>query len=196
MQLAPVMFVAGLDSAATQQRRPHPVGTSPSPPAATSSSPPQPGSATTNANAGTSSGNKPERDPFAVLAARVRDALASQRRPAVWAPEAVRKGKIFQVMFVDKVRDTISFKMSSYLILLLSVEYTISSAKATASTSRSRPASAPWTQSLTVVPLASLFTSLPGRSDCASMGAQAHGTRALCLCIFPAIVRTPSSANR
>ncbi len=106
VQLAPVMFVAGLDSAAThqQQRRPPPSGTSP-PPAVTLT---QPGAAATNPIAGPSSGAKPERDPFAVLAARLRDALASQRRPAVWAPEAVRKGKIFQVMFVDKVRGIVA----------------------------------------------------------------------------------------
>ncbi|KLO13661.1 hypothetical protein SCHPADRAFT_852230 [Schizopora paradoxa] len=98
VQLAPVMFVAGLDSAANQQRRPQASGTSPPPPAPTAAVSTQ-GTAPV---AGPSSGSKPERDPFAILAARLRDALASQRRPAVWSPEAVRKGKIFQVTFVDK----------------------------------------------------------------------------------------------
>lgn len=40
-------------------------------------------------------------DPFAVLTARLRDALTAQRKSAVWQPEKV---KAFHVVVVDKVR--------------------------------------------------------------------------------------------
>ncbi|KAH8087832.1 Gryzun, putative trafficking through golgi-domain-containing protein [Cristinia sonorae] len=64
-QLAPVMFVAGLDVP------------SPNPQEATPSR---------------------QQDPFAVLKQRLRDALISQRKVAIWQPE---KAKIFQAVLVD-----------------------------------------------------------------------------------------------
>lgn len=69
-QLAPVMFVTGLDPAATSS--PPPVGTPARP-----------------------------QEAFAVLNARLRDALSAQRKPAIWQPE---KSKSFQVLLVDRVR--------------------------------------------------------------------------------------------
>ena len=68
-QLAPVMFVAGLDVP--------PTSPTPQSPAA-----------------------KPQ-DPFTVLAIRLRDALTSQRKVAIWQPD---KSKKFQVVLVDPVR--------------------------------------------------------------------------------------------
>lgn len=60
-QLAPVMFVGGLDVPASGKSQ----------------------------------------DPFASLTHRLRDALGSQRKVAIWQPE---KSKTFQVVLVDKVR--------------------------------------------------------------------------------------------
>lgn len=66
-QLAPVMFVAGLDI--------------PTPPA---------GSQPT-----------PQKDPFVVLAIRLREALLAQRKVGIWQPD---RSKTFQAVVVDKVR--------------------------------------------------------------------------------------------
>ncbi|KAI8973973.1 Gryzun, putative trafficking through golgi-domain-containing protein [Trametes punicea] len=74
VQLAPVMYVAGLDVPSPQ---PLPANTPP----ATSTQPPA------------------KQDPFQVLSLRLRDALAAQRKVAIWQPE---KPKTFQVVFVDK----------------------------------------------------------------------------------------------
>ncbi|EPQ55211.1 hypothetical protein GLOTRDRAFT_41884 [Gloeophyllum trabeum ATCC 11539] len=70
VQLAPVMFVAGLEPAAA-----------PKSPAAPHSPAPK------------------TQDPFVTLSTRLRDALVSQRKVAVWQHE---KSKTFQVVLVDK----------------------------------------------------------------------------------------------
>ena len=75
VQLAPVMFVAGLDIQPPPQT---PVSPAPSTPTASS-----------------------RQDPFQILASRLRDALLSQRKVGIWQPE---KAKTFQVVMVDKVR--------------------------------------------------------------------------------------------
>ncbi|KAK0494835.1 Gryzun, putative trafficking through golgi-domain-containing protein [Armillaria luteobubalina] len=67
VQLAPVMFVAGLDAPPPQS--------------------PNPADATKH------------QDPFALLTARLRDALLSQRKVSIWQPD---KSKSFQVLLVDK----------------------------------------------------------------------------------------------
>lgn len=72
VQLAPIMFVAGLDS-------PRPTTS------AGSSSPPPPPAKT--------------QDSFSVLTTRLRDTLLSQRKPAIWSPE---RTKTFQVTLIDK----------------------------------------------------------------------------------------------
>ncbi|TFK77765.1 hypothetical protein K466DRAFT_668628 [Polyporus arcularius HHB13444] len=78
VQLAPVMFVAGLD---------------------TQAHPPQ-----TPASPNTPTTPQSRQDPFYVLATRLRDALVSQRKVAIWQPE---KSKTFQVVLVDKkIRNT------------------------------------------------------------------------------------------
>jgi len=71
-QLAPVMFVAGLD----------PPANGPTPASPTTPTPMQ----------------KPQ-DAFQVLALRLRDALLAQRKVAIWQPE---KNKSFQVILVDR----------------------------------------------------------------------------------------------
>ena len=76
VQLALVMFVAGLGP---QQ---------PAPPAASA------------AAAAPQSPAPRTQGPFALLATRLKDALLAQRRPAVWAPD---KSKTFQVVLVDPV---------------------------------------------------------------------------------------------
>ncbi|KAK7036442.1 hypothetical protein VNI00_011639 [Paramarasmius palmivorus] len=78
-QLAPVMFVAGLDTPAPATEPSTPA--SPQDPASPVPSRPQP------------------QDPFTTLTVRLRDALVAQRKPAIWQPE---KSKIFQVVLVDK----------------------------------------------------------------------------------------------
>lgn len=75
VQLAPVMFVAGL-----------------------------PTTSSTEAVEDTTLADAHDKDQFSVLAQRLREVLGSQRKPAIWAPETVRKSKSFQVVFVDKVR--------------------------------------------------------------------------------------------
>ncbi|KAI0827923.1 Gryzun, putative trafficking through golgi-domain-containing protein [Trametes gibbosa] len=72
-QLAPVMFVAGLD------------GQTPQPPADVPPTPP--------------AQQPPRQDPFQVLALRLRDALRIQRKIAIWQPE---KLKTFHIVLVDK----------------------------------------------------------------------------------------------
>ena len=79
VQLAPVMFVAGLD--------------------APSSSEPVPSS-----TSDTPSHSRPAQDPFTVLTIRLRDALLSQRITAIWQPD---KSKTFQTVLVDKVRSAV-----------------------------------------------------------------------------------------
>ncbi|KAI0034857.1 Gryzun, putative trafficking through golgi-domain-containing protein, partial [Vararia minispora EC-137] len=74
-QLAPVMFVAGLDVQA-----PAPAV---EPEVTTPGDQPRP----------------PQQDVFEVLSLRLRDALVNQRKPAIWQPE---KTKTFQVVLVDK----------------------------------------------------------------------------------------------
>ncbi|RPD57771.1 hypothetical protein L226DRAFT_490820 [Lentinus tigrinus ALCF2SS1-7] len=79
VQLAPVMFVAGLDTQAQPQPQPPQTPASPAP-----STPITP---------------QTRQDAFYVLAMRLRDALVSQRKVAIWQPE---KSKTFQVVLVDK----------------------------------------------------------------------------------------------
>ena len=74
VQLAPVMFVAGLDV-------PPPGLVPPAPP-------------------DTPTPARPAQDPFTVLTVRLRDALLSQRTAAIWQPE---KSKTFQTVLVDQV---------------------------------------------------------------------------------------------
>ena len=80
VQLAPVMFVAGL-----------------------------PTTSTTEVVEDTALGDAHDQDQFTVLAQRLREVLGSQRKPAIWAPETVRKSKSFQVVFVDKVHIILSY---------------------------------------------------------------------------------------
>lgn len=81
VQLAPVMFVAGLELQPTSSN---------SAPSALHS----PGQTQTPPPALTKS-----QDPFASLVVRLRDALQSQRRVAIWAPEHTRA---FQMILVEK----------------------------------------------------------------------------------------------
>jgi trafficking protein particle complex subunit 11 len=78
VQLAPVMFVAGLDVPPS----PEPVPSSTSDPSLSPTA----------------------QDPFTVLAIRLRDALLSQRITAIWQPD---KSKTFQTVLVDKVRSAV-----------------------------------------------------------------------------------------
>ncbi|KAH7883282.1 Gryzun, putative trafficking through golgi-domain-containing protein [Phlebopus sp. FC_14] len=80
VQLAPVMFVAGLDPL-PNTTPPPPV---PEPRVGSQSPPPPPPKA---------------QDPFVILAARLRDVLQAQRKPSIWASS---RSKIFQVILVDK----------------------------------------------------------------------------------------------
>lgn len=80
-QLAPIMFVAGLDPANVVHS---PIN---------SPSTPTPQSATTPTQA------SKDQDQFAQLIHRLRDALSSQRKVAVWQPE---KSNTFQIVLVDK----------------------------------------------------------------------------------------------
>lgn len=75
VQLAPVMFVAGLDVPPPPEAAPSAPSDSPTP-------------------------TCPAQDPFAVLTIRLRDALLSQRTTAIWQPE---KSKTFQTVLVEKV---------------------------------------------------------------------------------------------
>ncbi|KAH9855996.1 Gryzun, putative trafficking through golgi-domain-containing protein [Lenzites betulinus] len=75
-QLAPVMFVAGLDAQTPQTPQP-PTDTPPTP----------------------SAQQPPRQDSFQVLALRLRDALRAQRKIAIWQPE---KSKTFHIVLVDK----------------------------------------------------------------------------------------------
>ncbi|KAJ7496837.1 Gryzun, putative trafficking through golgi-domain-containing protein [Mycena latifolia] len=72
-QLAPVMFVAGLDSPAPAQAAQAQSPTTPSTP-------------------------RSQQDPFAILTSRLREALLAQRKVAIWQPE---KNKSFQIIPVD-----------------------------------------------------------------------------------------------
>ncbi|EJD08009.1 uncharacterized protein FOMMEDRAFT_138064 [Fomitiporia mediterranea MF3/22] len=87
VQLAPVMFVSGLDSLKQQV-------------SSTSSSDEAPTTPATPATPMPKSANFS--DQFAALINRLQDVLSVQRKPAIWVPEQVRKGKTFQVVFVDK----------------------------------------------------------------------------------------------
>lgn len=75
-QLAPVMFVAGLDAA------------TPSTPSTPSSQPTPPSTPTAS-----------KTQDFNLLSSRLREALQTQRKVAIWQPE---KSKSFQVILVDK----------------------------------------------------------------------------------------------
>ena len=79
VQLAPVMFVAGLDVPPSSEPVP---SSTPDPPLL----------------------SRPAQDPFTVLTIRLRDALLSQRITAIWQPD---KSKTFQTVLVDKVRPVV-----------------------------------------------------------------------------------------
>lgn len=81
VQLAPVMFVAGLNLP-------------PTPSTSAPSAPQSPGQTQSPLPAPTKT-----QDPFASLVARLRDALQSQRKVAIWAPERTRQ---FQMILVGK----------------------------------------------------------------------------------------------
>lgn len=80
VQLTPVMFVAGLDLPPATTTS---TSNTPQSPAQSQSPPPTP----------------TKHDPFQSLIARLRDALQSQRKVAIWAQERTRT---FQMIFVDK----------------------------------------------------------------------------------------------
>jgi len=84
-QLAPIMFVAGLDIPNTPSEQAEPPSSSPS---VTTQPPPLPSKA-------------PQQDHFAGLILRLRDVLLAQRKPAMWQSE---KSKTFQTILVDRVR--------------------------------------------------------------------------------------------
>lgn len=75
VQLAPVMFVAGLDIPPAPEQVP-------------------------SATSGSSTPVRPAQDPFALLTIRLRDAFLSQRSTAIWQPD---KSKSFQTVLVEKV---------------------------------------------------------------------------------------------
>jgi trafficking protein particle complex subunit 11 len=79
VQLAPVMFIAGLEL---------PVAPEPIQSVVSESS----------------QATRHLQDPFTVLTMRLRDALLSQRTTSIWQPE---KSKIFQSVLVDKVRSVV-----------------------------------------------------------------------------------------
>ncbi|KAI5120282.1 hypothetical protein M0805_005339 [Coniferiporia weirii] len=81
VQLAPVMFVAGLEG---PRQPPASVEGATSPTLAVPSK----------------RANPP--DHFAQLSHRLREMFGAQRKPAIWVPEAARKSKVFQVVLVDK----------------------------------------------------------------------------------------------
>lgn len=81
VQLAPVMFVAGLDLPSAPSTSPP---STPQPPGQTQSPPPAPTKI---------------QDPFASLIVRLRDALQSHHKVAIWAPERTRA---FQMILVGK----------------------------------------------------------------------------------------------
>jgi len=81
VQLAPVMFVAGLDLPPAPSTS---AQSAPQSPGQTQSPPPTP---------------TKTQDPFASLVARLRDALQSQRKVSIWAPERTKQ---FQMILVGK----------------------------------------------------------------------------------------------
>lgn len=81
VQLAPVMFVAGLDLPPAPSTS---APSAPQSPGQTQSPPPTP---------------TKTQDPFASLVARLRDALQSQRKVSIWAPERTKQ---FQMILVGK----------------------------------------------------------------------------------------------
>ncbi|OAX31943.1 hypothetical protein K503DRAFT_702885 [Rhizopogon vinicolor AM-OR11-026] len=81
VQLAPVMFIAGLDPAVL--------------PTSTSNTPQSPGQSQSQSPPPTPT----KHDPFQSLIARLRDVLQSQRKAAIWAPERTRS---FQMILVDR----------------------------------------------------------------------------------------------
>ncbi|KAF5317622.1 hypothetical protein D9758_018224 [Tetrapyrgos nigripes] len=96
-QLAPVMFVAGLDA-----------------PAQAPSAPSTPQAAAISLADNTEKvqiSTRPQ-DPFITLTLRLRDALQAQRRAAIWQPE---KAKKFQVILVDK---DVSFPPRKLVLLM------------------------------------------------------------------------------
>jgi hypothetical protein len=103
VQLAPVMFVAGLGRASG----PPSAGAPPTPVTpATPATPGTPATPATPATPGIAVSATPSRAPdaFAGLATRLRDVFATQRSPAIWAPSGVgARAKTFQIVLVDKV---------------------------------------------------------------------------------------------
>jgi hypothetical protein len=87
VQLAPVMFVAGLDVPPLSPPEPVPSVPSDSPTPA-----------------------RPAQDPFTALTLRLRDALLSQRSTAIWQPD---KSKTFQTVLVEKVCSTLLWAILS-----------------------------------------------------------------------------------
>ncbi|KAH8115389.1 Gryzun, putative trafficking through golgi-domain-containing protein [Phellopilus nigrolimitatus] len=103
VQLAPVMFVAGLETSRTQ---PSSTVASVERDSSNDVMPTTPTTPSTPMTPATPIAPKARRttstDQFALLTHRLREVLAVQRKPGIWIPEAVRKSKTFQVVFVDK----------------------------------------------------------------------------------------------
>ncbi|KAL5512612.1 hypothetical protein ACEPAG_3265 [Sanghuangporus baumii] len=93
MHLAPVMFVAGLESLKATSPGPssEQLAAVPGTPTSETLVPIAPTPRRTNTS-----------DPFVLLIHRLREALAAQRKPAIWVPDQVRKSKTFHIVFVDK----------------------------------------------------------------------------------------------
>ena len=147
VQLAPVMFVAGLD---TQSQPPQ----TPASPAPNTPTTPQ-----------------SRQDPFYVLATRLRDALVSQRKVAIWQPE---KTKTFQVVLVDKVR-TLSPRDRARCN---------NTAGRAISAPQTPPARRPAVQlgPLAALPLDPVVAALPRWPHRADMDPEAYDAGAVCIC--------------
>ncbi|KAL5532043.1 hypothetical protein ACEPAF_5607 [Sanghuangporus sanghuang] len=93
VHLAPVMFVAGLESLKATSPGPssEQLAAAPGTPASETAVPIAPTPSRANSS-----------DPFVLLVHRLREALGAQRKPAIWVPDEVRKSKTFQIVFADK----------------------------------------------------------------------------------------------
>jgi trafficking protein particle complex subunit 11 len=98
VQLAPVMFVAGLTPRTSQTTQSPLTPTEPTPPPTEAGQPNE-----QLQTAGNTSRRRDTVDQFDSLARRLRDVLTTQRKPAIWEPEVSRKSKSFHVVFVDEV---------------------------------------------------------------------------------------------
>ena len=166
VQLAPVMFVAGLDVT------------------------PEPESTVTASQGEAPSPPRVVSDPFEILTRRLHDALATQRKPAIWQPE---KTKTFQVQLVDKVR--VHAPEHGYPLIYSGLGSEVSSEEVYHPGWRRERTTKSLCIPFTPLTAHDYLTTLPRRPHRSDMGEETHSPYTVCVRALHKAIRVPAIAS-